>query len=65
MLSQTIWMAGIGLLLSGFGSDSVLNITASVIAEQYNDYVRQKHFSLIQGTFTLGALFVTLIYFLF
>ena len=64
MLSQTMWMAGLGLFLCGFGSDSVLNITSSIIAEQYNDKVRQKHFSMIQGAFTVGALFVTLIYYL-
>ena len=64
ILSQTIWMAAIGLALCGLGSDSVLNITSSCFAEQYDDKMRQRHYTMIQGAFTLGALFVTLIYYL-
>jgi MFS family permease len=63
-LSQTLWMAGIGLFLAGFGSDSVLNITGTIIAEQFGDYHRQRYYTVVQGVFTSGALFVTLIYYL-
>ncbi len=64
MLSSTIWMAALGLALCGLGSDSVLGITSSCLAEQYDDVMRQRHYTMVQGAFTLGALFVTLIYYL-
>ena len=64
IFAQNIWMAGIALFLCGFGSDSGLTITGCLFAENYDDVTRQRYYSLSQGSFTLGALFATLIFYL-
>ena len=48
----------------GLGSDSVSIVTGSILSEQCEDVARQKIFAIIQGAFTVGALVVTLAYFL-
>ncbi len=64
LLSRSLWMAGIGLFLCGFGTDSGSSLTLSIISEQFNDVSRQKISTLVQGTFTFGSLFITLIYYI-
>ncbi len=62
--AQSMIMATIGLMLCGFGSDSVLGITYSVMVETYEDNMRQKHCSIIQMAFTSGGMMITLFYFI-
>jgi MFS family permease len=59
-----MWLAALGLTLTGMGSDSVIVITGAIMSEQFEDMARQKIFSLIQGAFTLGGLLITLVYFI-
>lgn len=65
IFSQTIWMASIALILCGMGSDSTLAILGSVSAESLDDNFRQKVGSIVQAAWTLGALVVTLFYYLY
>jgi hypothetical protein len=58
-------MAAIGLLMCGMGSDSNLAVLSSVGAECCDDNFRQKASSIVQGAFTVGALLVTLFYYLY
>ena len=60
-----LWMAVIGLLLCGIGSDAALTLFTSMGAEWYEDNHRQKVGSLVQTTYIVGALAVTLFYYLF
>lgn len=48
----------------GFGSDSVTIITGSILSEQCEDVSRQKIYAIVQGAFTVGALMVTLAFFI-
>jgi MFS transporter, putative metabolite:H+ symporter len=64
LVAPNIMMASAGLFLCGFGSDSVLSLTYSIMIECYEDYMRQKHCAIIQAAFTGGALLSTLIYWL-
>lgn len=57
-------MAAASLFLCGFGSDSVLNVTFSIMVESYDDNLRQKHCAIIQMAFTGGALIATLFFYL-
>lgn len=65
LFSNSILMAGIGLFFAGLGSDSALNITMVIVIEVYESDLCQKIQTAIQGCFTFGALFVTLIYYLY
>lgn len=65
IFSQGLWMAAIGLLMCGMGSDSTLAVLGSIGAECCDDNFRQKATSIVQGAFTIGALLVTLFYYLF
>lgn len=65
VFAQGLWMASLGLVLCGFGSDSVLGTFGSTAAECLNDNFRQKVTSIVQGAFTVGALLVTLFYYLY
>lgn len=60
-----LWMAVIGLLLCGIGSDAALALFTSIGAEWYDDNHRQKVGSLVQTTYVVGALATTLFYYLF
>ena len=62
--TETMWLAVIGLALMGFGSDSVTIITGSILSEQCEDVARQKVYAIVQGAFTVGALVITLVYFI-
>jgi len=64
IFAPNFWVTSIGLFLMGFGSDTCLNISFVIIAETFEDKIRQEYSALIQGCFTAGALFVTLIYYL-
>jgi MFS family permease len=65
VFSQNLWMASIALILCGMGSDSTLATLGSIAAESLDDNYRQKVSSIVQGAFTVGALLVTLFYYLF
>ena len=64
LAAQNMIMAAGGNFLLGLGTDSILNISLIVISEVYEETFRQKLMAGIQGAFTFGALFVTLIYYL-
>jgi MFS family permease len=64
IFSQNLWMASLGLVCCGI-SDSVYSIFASIQAECFSDYLRQKIGAIIQSTFVFGALTATLFYYLF
>lgn len=64
VFSSELWMASLAFFFCGFGSDTALAITSSIIAECYNDNLRQKHTSIIQMAFTVAALLVTWVYYL-
>jgi MFS family permease len=64
VLAQNMQMAAAALFLCGFGSDSVLCVTTSVMVECYEDNLRQKHCTIIQMAFTGGALLITLFFWL-
>lgn len=65
IFSQGLWMAALGLLMCGMGSDSILSTLGSVCVECCDDNFRQKTGSIVQGAFTIGALLVTLFYYLY
>lgn len=65
IFSQNLWMAAIALIMGGMGSDSTLATMGSVVAETMDDNLRQKVTSIVQGAFTVGALVVTLFYYLY
>lgn len=58
-------MASLGLVFCGMGSDSVYGTFLSLGAECVNDNFRQRVSAIVQGFFVIGALFVTLFYYLF
>jgi MFS family permease len=60
-----MWMASVGLLVCGSGSDAVYTIYFTLGAECINDRFRQKVASLVQIAFVVGALFATLFYYLY
>jgi MFS family permease len=62
--TDTMWTAAVGLTLNGIGADSVVIITGSILSEQCEDVARQKIFSIVQGAFTLGALVITLVFYI-
>jgi MFS family permease len=63
-LSQNIYMAGFGLFLSGAGSDAAINICFYFFGEVVGDKKRQQYSVIVQILFTLGAMTVTLFYYL-
>lgn len=65
IFSQTLWMASFALMVCGMGSDSLISTLCSTVAECLDDNFRQKVTSIVQATFTLGGLTVTLSYYLF
>lgn len=65
IFAQQLWMASLGLILCGMGSDSVYATFLSLVAEAVDDNFRQKTSAIIQGFFVVGALVVTLFYYLF
>ena len=65
IFAQALWMASLGLVFCGLGSDSVYGILLSLAAECVNDNFRQKISSIVQIFFVVGALFVTLFYYLY
>jgi MFS family permease len=65
IFSIDLWMAVIGLLLCGIGSDAALTLFSSIGAEWYEDNYRQKVGSIVQTAYIVGALAVTLFYYLF
>lgn len=54
--ASSLPMAGIGLFLTGFGSDSAVNICFYFITETVEDSLRQKYSVIIQFMFSLGGL---------
>ena len=54
--SFNIYIAGIGLFLTGFGADVSVNICFYFIAETVEDHNRMKHSIIIQIFFSLGGL---------
>ena len=65
IFAQALWMASLGLILCGMGSDSVYGTLLSLASECVNDNFRQKISAIVQAFFIVGALFVTLFYYLF
>jgi hypothetical protein len=63
-ISQNIYMAAFGLFLSGAGSDAAINICFFFFGEVVGDKKRQEYSVIVQILFTLGAMTVTLFYYL-
>lgn len=57
-------MVAIGLFLSGCGSDAAINICFFFFGEVVGDKKRQKYSVIVQIFFTVGALIVTLFFYL-
>ena len=57
-------MAATGLFLCGFGFDSVLTVTISIMVECYEDRLRQRHCTIVMIFYAGGALIVTLFFWL-
>lgn len=60
-----ISMAAVGFFLSGFGSDASINICLFFFGEAVGSKNRQKYSIIVQIFFALGALVVTLFFFIF
>jgi MFS family permease len=65
IFAQGMWMAVIGLLMCGIGTDAALALFSSISAECFDDNLRQKIGSVVQSTYILGTLVMTLFYYLF
>jgi len=58
-----ITIIGVGLFLSGFGSDAAINITYLYFCEISNNKIRQRYSVIIQIFFTIGAFVATTLFF--
>lgn len=57
-------MAAAGLFLCGFGFDSILTVTLSIMVECYEDILRQRHCTIVMIFFAGGALIITYFFWL-
>ncbi len=63
--SFNIYMAAVGFFFSGFGCDASINLCLIFFGEAVGSKKRQKYSIIVQIFFALGALTVTLFFFLF
>jgi MFS family permease len=62
--SQNVYMVAIGLFMCGCGSDAGINICFFFFGEVVGDAKRQKYSVIIQIFFCLGAMIITLFFYL-
>ena len=62
-VSFNIYTIGLGLFLSGFGGDAVINITLLFFSEGVENKKRQKYSVIVQIFFAVGALIVTFFFY--
>lgn len=62
--SVNIYMVAVGLFFSGCGCDAAINICFFFFGEVVGDAKRQKYSVFVQIFFTLGAMVITLFFFL-
>ena len=58
-------MAAFGLFLAGGGGDAAINICFYFFSEVVSDSKRQTYSIIIQFAFSFGAMFITLLFYLF
>ena len=62
--SSNLVLAGIGLFLSGFGTNTAVNVCFYFITETVADRERQKHSVLIQALYSLAPVLNVLVFYL-
>lgn len=63
-VSVNIPMAAVGLFFAGAGSDAAINICFYFFSEVVEDEKRQKYSIVVQIAFTIGAILVTVLFYI-
>jgi MFS family permease len=63
-ISVNILMASIGLFLAGFGCESGIRTTMTILGEVVENTLRQKYSTALSISFGIGEILIGLIYFL-